>query len=494
MDNADIARRFSERPGFELVSYREAALPLFRMNLEVLVLEAEDVPPIQEFVLRAVAAGLTDIESIHGFLGIQEAVVTRAAAALMHSDDLVLTGGAAEDRRHRMALTRKGSKTVEAAQLVQAVELPIPVFVDGLTRRIVSVTGRGLHAYRASIAADRGLVEIPASPRRKPRFEEIPADEVKSMLVRETLGRRSRREIVGVVGVGRTTRFARDALALAFRAKKGGEMQVSFVVDGRLSEAHDAAFERAQSNSLRVLAPELWKDAERVIAEALPPGVHKSAAPREESIELDRIRADAALKRQELRDARSDEDGAETLRVRVEEAERREREALEALNALSVRHVEVYAHREYLDRALDEATARLMIISPWIRAEVVDKEFVAKLRNVLDRGTQLYIGYGFGPDDGGQRPPRLVKRDKQAEQDLRRLSSQYQNFHFARLGDTHAKVLICDSLFSIVTSFNWLSFRGDRRLQFRDERGMYVGIPSTVDDLFASYAARFDAE
>ena len=100
-----------------------------------------------------------------------------------------------------------------------------------------------------------------------------------------------------------------------------------------------------------------------------------------------------------------------------------------------------------------------MIISPWIRAEVVNNEFVGRLRKVLDRGTELYIGYGFGKDDRSHRRTELVKRDKQAEGDLKRLGDQYRNFNFARLGDTHAKVLICDARFSIVTSFNWLSFR-----------------------------------
>lgn len=403
MDSADLTRRFSDRPGFDLVSYREVALPLFQVSLEVLVLEEKPVPPIEEFVLRAVSVGLSDVDSIGGLLGIQAPVVTRAAASLMHSDDLVLAGGGEDDRRHRLTLTAKGKETVRAACLVQAEETEIKVFIDGLTRRIVSVTGRGLHAYPASAAVDRGLVEIPASPRRKPKFEEIPADEVKTMISNETFGRRGRREVVGVLGVGKAKRYARDALALAFRAQNGGEMQISFAVDGRLSEIHDEAFAGAQSRSARPLVPKLWEDAEEVIAGALAAEVRATAAPREDSIKLDRVRAEAALEREELGGAVQDAEG-DSLRARLEQAERREREAIDALNELSVRHVEVYAHREYLDRALEEATERLMIISPWIRAEVVTKEFIARLRKVLDRGTRLYIGYGIGQDDRDQRP------------------------------------------------------------------------------------------
>jgi hypothetical protein len=41
-------------------------------------------------------------------------------------------------------------------------------------------------------------------------------------------------------------------------------------------------------------------------------------------------------------------------------------------------------------------------------------------------------------------------------------------------GDTHAKVLIKDSDFSVVSSFNWLSFKGDPSRTFRDEQDLKV--------------------
>ena len=64
--------------------------------------------------------------------------------------------------------------------------------------------------------------------------------------------------------------------------------------------------------------------------------------------------------------------------------------------------------------------------------------------------------------------------------------------HLVRFGDTHAKVLVCDRSFAIVTSFNWLSFRGDPRRSFRDERGMHVGLPEFIDSQCAFYEKRFN--
>src|SRR4051794_26052391 len=102
MDSApDIARRYArQRPGYELVSYREVALPLFQVALEVLVLDEMPVPPIQEFVLRAVSKGIDELPTIAGVLGLDEPLVRSATLELMHSDELVYTGESDTDPRH----------------------------------------------------------------------------------------------------------------------------------------------------------------------------------------------------------------------------------------------------------------------------------------------------------------------------------------------------------------------------------------------------------
>ena len=55
-----------------------------------------------------------------------------------------------------------------------------------------------------------------------------------------------------------------------------------------------------------------------------------------------------------------------------------------------------------------------------------------------------------------------------------------------RLGDTHAKILIKDDDWLVITSFNWLSFRGDPKRTFREEWGTRVAIPDQV----AAYALK----
>jgi phosphatidylserine/phosphatidylglycerophosphate/cardiolipin synthase-like enzyme len=178
------------------------------------------------------------------------------------------------------------------------------------------------------------------------------------------------------------------------------------------------------------------------------------------------------LEEEKLRDAAEHASNEElrSLRDQLDRSEARQRELQDELANSSVRQVPVYEHRKYLDRALSEAEKRVLIISPWSRFEIVDDELVTRFRKLLEGGIELWIAYGI-TKQGGYRSKTKGEGDRDAERKLERLGD------VTRLGDTHAKVLVCDARFSIIPFFNWLSFRGNEQLEFRDERGYYVGLP-----------------
>ena len=64
-------------------------------------------------------------------------------------------------------------------------------------------------------------------------------------------------------------------------------------------------------------------------------------------------------------------------------------------------------------------------------------------------------------------------------------------YDIEELGTTHSKVLVVDRSFVVHTSFNWLSFKGDPKGAFRDERGFLVSEPTMVDSVFTEWEARF---
>lgn len=203
------------------------------------------------------------------------------------------------------------------------------------------------------------------------------------------------------------------------------------------------------------------------------------------------MRATTEALRQRARDAANqlcsvgeDDDVADVLRAELEDVRARLAAAEANFDAILVRQLEVYEHASLLQSALADAQDRLLIVSPWIRAAVVDRRFILAVEAALERGVEIFIGYGLGADDAAS------ERDKAAEKALLDLRARFGLFHAKRLGGTHSKVLVVDEKFVVVTSFNWLSFKGDRNRAFRDERGLYVTVPATIKEVFASFAGQ----
>jgi phosphatidylserine/phosphatidylglycerophosphate/cardiolipin synthase-like enzyme len=164
-------------------------------------------------------------------------------------------------------------------------------------------------------------------------------------------------------------------------------------------------------------------------------------------------------------------------------------DALKQIEQLQTQ-LEMYEHRPLLEQALKDSQERLMIISPWIRAKSVNRWFLQQFENLLKRGVQVFIGYGLGEKDENRYP-----EDIKAEETLQKLARQYsKTFTLKRLGDTHAKILIVDTKFAVSTSFNWLSFKGERDRTFRDERGTLVSDPQKIDELFNNLLRRFASD
>jgi phosphatidylserine/phosphatidylglycerophosphate/cardiolipin synthase-like enzyme len=222
----------------------------------------------------------------------------------------------------------------------------------------------------------------------------------------------------------------------------------------------------------------------------IPPVKQEASPPNEQ--ELEAMKQAAAVAQAEVVEARqvAQQADSEEEKRRAEEkmdaASKRLTQANSALAAIPVRGLDVHEHPPLLEQALRESKQRLLIISPWIRAKVVNRSFVRQLENLLKRNVKVFIGYGLGEED-----TQMNESDRRAEQDLDNLASRFAHFAFVRLGDTHAKILISDRRFIVTTSFNWLSFRGDPNRTFRDEQGMFVGVAELVDNRFDHLASRF---
>jgi phosphatidylserine/phosphatidylglycerophosphate/cardiolipin synthase-like enzyme len=171
---------------------------------------------------------------------------------------------------------------------------------------------------------------------------------------------------------------------------------------------------------------------------------------------------------------------AEAIRKDAEEAKSR-------LRAMTQRPVRCHEHPRLLLDAITKTKERLLIISPWITHQVVNDMFVRSLDALLRNGVAVYIGYGLADEDGGRGNDKAKQKDPityLAQKEFDSLKKRYDNLTLKFVGNTHRKMLVSDDRFAVVSSFNWLSFKGDPRSKARDEFGILVSEPAMLDDIF----------
>jgi hypothetical protein len=490
-------RRYDNRTGFDLVNCQAVGLPVYKITIQALTQVRKPIPPIEEFVLKAIDIGLSSAENIAGFLGLETEIIRDAMINLRISEDIDLI---APDGSQMQAwqLTKKGVLTLRDAKIIVPEERSFDINFDGMLRY-----PRWYGRLESSLLKDKnwreqGLLEINPLPNKRPEISDIKlkeVDEIIRQIESKSKGRHNRanqnRDLIALKAIERRSRFFQPALALIYKAKDSDDVQVAFAIDGKISTEHEAAFARSNGvKKLRIIET-IKESAPRKLAVEVLGHEFVAQAPLKEVEELkEKVSSSLAqidTVKNSVNQAEDDESRA-ILEQQIVEQQRQIELLKSQLNSVPMRWLEMYEHRPLLEDALQKSQQRLLIISPWIRANSIDKKFLQKFENLLQRGVQVFIGYGLGKDDNDKK----YQNDIQAEQKIQKLAQQYQkNFKFQRLGDTHAKILISDTKFAVTTSFNWLSFKGEPNRTFRDERGTLVSDVQKINELFDSYKARF---
>lgn len=147
-------------------------------------------------------------------------------------------------------------------------------------------------------------------------------------------------------------------------------------------------------------------------------------------------------------------------------------------------------HLKVFQDAIEQAEQELIIVTPWIRGNE-PKRFVNEIVSALERGVNIKLIYGFQGDEEND------NNDAQSEQNLRELLFQYPGSLLIRLGQetqveirgTNEKILVCDTKFAVVGSWNWLShpYRDacrksliNKKVQIRQETSLQISEPLSI--------------
>lgn len=475
----DIARKYRDvHPGYRLVGYTECGLPFTETVLSAYTIEYKKLSPIFEFTLKAIKAGVDDRESLASFLGLDSAFLKDVLSELLSSGDIAL--------QERLRLTEKGKNVLDKAESETPIEQSITIDFDRTLERPMNLFGERRLAPRD--LKEEGILEIPPIPVRRIELQDLNLDEIQALLDRiSKTASAPRRVILSVKELGKQTSKFRSALALRYQ-NPSGEERISFAIDGILNRELEEAFARKQGiaklNLERFRKTESDDQLDQELAK------YKDQITDDETVaRLSEQEAVAKVAIAEAREkiATSKSEGEQALaRVELDTARKQHAKADEELKKVtSIRNLAVFDHPDILDDALTNSRQRLMIISPWITKKVVNEEFIRRIEGLLRKNVSVYIGYGL-PHGQRNHPWSIGK--------LEDLGRKFDSMHFVKLGDTHAKVLISDNDFFVVSSFNWLSFKGDPSATFRDEQGVLIALPELVDKKFEEQLARFNLE
>lgn len=422
-------------PGAVLVAYFEKWFPVYIIDCQIAVRDEREVGIVAEFVLKLIQERIVSEDEMVRFLGIPLSEVQKAIQEL---DMLGYIHVIPTMTGRTYKVSSRGLDALEMNRIVKQRE-------ESFTLKMDALTGKLHHLYALESAAlysddERSVIRAFLSP---PDKAELARRHTEIKRVYAEYSQITKKSAIAdfddILHIGSTYTQYKKMSLLIFR-----------------TEANTFRF---QVFDRQYYAPEYEQPLGELIAKGF------------DLWTMDQI--------EEVPTAPSDEEVARLLSQLpghwTDEPSGENAESVERTDH-NVYPLTTTDHFAKLQDAFRSAKQEVIIVSPWVTREVTD-DLEEDMKQFLDRGGTIRIGYGY-PRDQDQK--RL-----QTERTIDRLKRTLRSdrFHAIRLGDTHEKILLCDERFVVVGSYNWLSFRGDRKRGFTAETSVYVDNPTVVSDI-----------
>lgn len=458
-ETAIISERFAGlRTGYELLRCEPAAVPFAQVTARAVLQIRKPVAPIDEFVLRAVGSGVTTREELIELFGLDEETITRSISQLYASDQLDSQVGPAG---RELKVTQIGRQTVSELVEIVPSEQEIWFWFDLLLMRPSAQSARSMLKLKEAQARELMIV-------KPSRSGKLAVTDLRTDSLNVALNQSMKSDVVDVLAVKELLRQEARYLpcyVLLYESADSLQHAAEVVVDGRIQPGMGLEIER------------LGIEKHLEITFGIP-----AAEEQNEVRHVDNVVKNLKTKPEpkKLRSAPliSDSDDPEVLT--------REPSAIHVKGRENeIRNIDTFEHSDLLHEALDQAVKRLLVVSPWVRGAVVNRTFIDQLRSAARRKVRIHIGYGIDSYADGSHADAINR--------LHLVANEFQNVTVACLGNTHAKTLIWDDNF-VSTSFNWLSFRGDKDRTYRQETGLLIrGKNGATDQQWKSDSAAIES-
>ncbi len=485
---AELAEKYRNKmPGCDLVGEFEAGVPVYKIQLKANAQKYQQVPVIPQFVLRLIELGINSDVEIAQALGIGPEFVRKALGYLDHER---LISQNFEASRLTFITTDRGKRALHEA-ITAMYSAYFDIQVDGFTRKISSLDMPSLHD--GPNLKKNGAHLLNPTPKARPTLESLHENLSDLELIfrdqLEDLNTKDR--LIEILDIGRPRLMYKPVNVLVFRDRVTKRLYLR-VFEGyfSISEYEQILMKREQDGNSVIPEDLLVPAAEAVqseLTQKLLPEINKVEQIHQQIQDYEAEKESLQASLNVLPEAEQPTKDIVTGKTkRIEELETE----VQKLRALSERDKPVRGneHRQILKDALTSAQQIVMIISPWIRQDSVDREISGLIQKAIERGVIILIGYGMPLRSRESKEDYLDESVAKAFEKIKK-GPNGNKLKVEWLGNTHEKILVCDRSFCVVTSFNWLSYRGDKG--FRKEMGTYFENPKMVQEVTDDVLKRF---
>lgn len=466
-----LAKR-EKMPGCDLVCQYEAGIPVYRARLKVNLQMQQPLPAISQFVLQLINLGVNTQSEVEQALGLEAEFIR---SALVQLDVSQLITYSTDRRPSAFAVTENGKQAlheVMAAFVAERFELQ----VDGLTGKLVALDLNSL--WRSEDLRKRGVWLLHAPPGARPTLENLNRNlDALTPICTEQLQLSEKDKLIEVLDIERSWLMYKLVNILVFRDRTTEQIYLH-VYEGLVNvPEYDKILTRREQNGGRVipedmLVPSLEVAAPSKIARGLGPVIEKLEKVQQqiEEVEIQKEKLEASVD--------NTAGNADPITGKTKQILELEDQIVKLKAMLNRdRPVKGAEHRDLLKQALILAKSQVIIISPWVNQSATDNEIIGLIQDALRRGVSVLIGYGM-PLRPGEKKEKYI--DEVVEKKLKKIQrgSNGDKLRLEWLGNTHEKILVCDRRFCVLTSFNFLSYRGDQG--FRREKGAYFENPEMI--------------
>jgi len=457
-------------PGFDLLCSYEAGIPVYKTRVKVYAQRLLQIPPIPLATLRLISLGLNTPYELGIALGLEPEFIRQGADFL--NANMLITGRSdpAPSARLVFHMTENGQAALKNALATTFVTF-LEILIDGLTNELLPLSSDRF-LYDGADLRKVGTMTLHGAPGTRPSVESLNGrlDQIQNFHSQQQEGLENAPHIIEAIDVGRPLLVFKLVNILAFSNRQDRSVSLR-VFDGYTTvPEYDRRLTQRERDGSRVIPDHLLTkagdyDPPEGLAVKFGETIGQLEAQEHDREDLERQKAEL----QNMSSQASISEAVVTERTqKIQILEAKLREADEQRK--QTKYLKSNEHYDIMCNALRSAEKLTVIISPWITRHAVNQEIIGLIKTAIARGAWILFGYGMPPKKG-QSPADYIQEDVRKEFVEIQSGKHGGLFHFEFLANTHAKILVCDQRFCVVTSHNWLSYKGDQGV--RQERGVY---------------------